>query len=176
MHPGCATVLRLCSELVEVFGVGPKCVEVALRLPFQISQNIATATKRDTWSSPNNAPAAKSDTWISANCAAATKVTPELTKNAPATEKWRHQTWLNCYFTELLFHWSTSGRFKSYRSRGSRIILFWWLLSYSAIVHVSFLLLCAVLCCFCIFICILCFFVVTLCPCNILMTFARMRH
>ena len=49
--------------------------------------------------------------------------------------------------------------------------IFWWLLSYSAIVHVSFLLLCAVLCCFCIFFCILCFFVLTLCPCNMLMAF-----
>ena len=49
--------------------------------------------------------------------------------------------------------------------------VFPWLFSYPAIVHVSFLLLCAVLCCFCIFFCILCFFVVTLCPCNILMTF-----
>ena len=36
--------------------------------------------------------------------------------------------------------------------------VFWWLLSYSTRVHVSFLLLCAVLCCFGIFFCILCFF------------------
>ena len=49
--------------------------------------------------------------------------------------------------------------------------VFWWLLSYSTRVHVSFLLLCAVLCCFGIFFCSLCFFVVTLCPCNILMAF-----
>ena len=49
--------------------------------------------------------------------------------------------------------------------------IFSWLLSYSTRVHVSCLLLCAVLCCFCIFFCILCFFVVTLCPCNILMAF-----
>ena len=49
--------------------------------------------------------------------------------------------------------------------------VFWWLLSYSAIVHVSFLLLCAVLCCFGIFFCILCSLVVPLCPCNILMAF-----
>ena len=55
-----------------------KMQPVAGRLPVQISQNIATATKRDTWSSPNNAPATKSDTWISPNCAAATKVTLEL--------------------------------------------------------------------------------------------------
>ena len=54
--------------------------------------------------------------------------------------------------------------------------VFWWILSYSAIVHVSFLLLCAVLCCFCIFICILCAFVISLRAHDILMTFAGMRH
>ena len=113
----------------------------------------------------------------------------------------------------------TSGRFKSYRSGGSRIILrarsilmtfiifgnssciifavvrstllllhfhlhslffrsylaslqyfddFCW---YAALVHVSFLLLCAVLCCFWAFICILCAFVISLCAHSILMIF-----
>ena len=43
--------------------------------------------------------------------------------------------------------------------------------SYAALVHVSFLLLCAVLCCFWAFICILCAFVISLCAHSILMIF-----
>ncbi len=41
--------------------------------------------------------------------------------------------------------------------------VFWWFFSYSAVVHVSFVLLCAVLCCFRTFICILCALVISLC-------------
>ena len=44
--------------------------------------------------------------------------------------------------------------------------------SYAALVHVSFLLLCAVLCCFWAFICILCAFVISLCAHSILMIFS----
>ena len=43
--------------------------------------------------------------------------------------------------------------------------------SYAALVHVAFLLLCAVLCCFWAFICILCAFVISLCAHSILMMF-----
>ena len=43
--------------------------------------------------------------------------------------------------------------------------------SYAALVHVSFLLLCAVLCCFWAFICILCAFVISPCAHSILMFF-----
>ena len=74
-------------------------------------------------------------------------------------------------FFRCTFYWTwdmiiaTSGRFyveKSYH-------ICWWLLSYSAVVHASFLLLCAVLCCFCAFICILCAFVISVCAQSILM-------
>ena len=123
-----------------------------------------------------------------------------------------------------IIHFNTSGRFKSYRSGGSRIILrarsilmtfiifgnstciifavvrstllllhfhlhslffrrylvslqyFDDFCSYAALVHVSFLLLCAVLRCFWAFICILCAFVISLCAHSILMFFFHIQQ
>ena len=128
-----------------------------------------------------------------------------------------HNSNVSMYTVYTVLVYGTSGRFKSYRSGGSCIILrarsilmtfiifgnssciifavvrstllllhfhlhslffrsylvslqyFDDFCSYAALVHVSFLLLCAVLRCFWAFICILCAFVISLCAHSILM-------
>ena len=63
---------------------------------------------------------------------------------------------------------TTSGRFKSYCSGWSRIIVrarsILMTCSYASVVHVSYALLCTVLCCFCTFNRALCAFVISLYP------------
>ena len=82
----------------------------ALRLPFQISSNTATATKSDARISPNSAPATKRDLRTSPNNAHATKRTLELhqvlhlpAKVTPDSSIVDSIAWLYYYLTILLY-------------------------------------------------------------------------